>query len=480
LQDKFLTDDKIAFGISEVIYYLDNDLLKDIEIVDTPGYGSENTMDTFKTQEFVKEANVLILLTEAKDPMSKGDEHKFLEIYEDIYKVEDGSTNTNNLFVIANKVDESSKTSHKIKESIKNKIEDNWEDSLVLKDEQIFTMSAKYHYDKIHTQDSKIESENIGESDLIDFVENYATFLTKNRDKEIVKNSFKNIDDTITELNKDFKKIKEEMDIEITDIKKKRSKFETNKEEISESYTLYASAISNISRELKEELKEEIKKNLDRQKLNSPSETEQAFIRFLSNKDKKSNDATKKDAKYFDSRFKEELDKQMIVINKHIEKQSKELEEEYNISGLDKGIRVPNIPARLLNEIEFSKGFFNGILDVISFGYFVNARNYAYKMTNLWKYSKVLQKDTIYSKVLHNVDTYNNKKIKEIRRDFEIQNRDIVNSIGNKLNDIEKNITKKQKDREEYNQKMKKIESTFTKIDKLKNTIKKQETDLYN
>ena len=482
--NEFLTDDKKAFGISEVIYYLDNELLKDIEIVDTPGYGSENTMDTFKTQEFVKEANVLILLTEAKDPMSKEDEHKFLETYEDIYKTKDGDVNTDNLFIIANKADESTKNIQRIKESIKIKIEDNWEDSLVLKDEQIFTMSSKYHYDKIITKSTVINSDNIDDNDLNNFIENYSTYLTKNRDKEIVKNSFKNIDDTINELGNEFHKIVTDMEKDLASIKNKKAKFKKNKDEISESYTLYANAIGNINTELHLM----IKKKLDKQKFNSVADTEGAFKRFLEGKGKQSNDATKECAKKFfkelviainkntskknDDAFKEKLQYQMIIINKHISKLSKEVEEEYDISGLDKDIRVPNIPQAQLGKIEFEKGFFNSIIDFISFGHFVNAKDYAEKMHELWE-------ETTYSKILYYIDDYNSKKLKQIKEDFKRQNTDIVNSIENKLNDIEKGIIKKQKDKDDYNQKIEKMKSTFEKIGKLKQTIKKQENDLY-
>jgi len=483
--NEFLTDDKKAFGISEVIYYLNNDLLKDIEIVDTPGYGSENTMDTFKTQEFVKEANILILLTEAKDPMSKEDEHKFLETYENIYKMEDGSVNTDNLFVIANKVDESAKTIQKIKESIKNKIEDNWEDGLVLKDEHIFTMSAKYHYDQIHTQDSNIKSENIGENDLIDFIENYATFLTKNRDKEIVKNSFKNIDDTITELNENFHKIITEMDRDITDITKKKNKFQANKDEISETYTIYSKAINNIVIDLYEN----IKSRLDKQKLNDANETEQAYTRFLKSKNKTAQGATKEFSKEFylklakgihkeiaewnNYQFKEKLTLNMKIINKHISKFSKELEAEYGINGLEKGISSPKLESLALESIEFEKGVINSILDILTFGKYVNAGDYAKQMVDRWR-------EHTYSKILYAINNSNQLAITSVGKDFNKQNIGIVNSIENKLNDIEKNITKKQKDRESYNQKMEKMKSTFIKIDKLKNIVKKQETNLYN
>ena len=483
--NEFLTDDKKAFGISEVIYYLDNDLLKDLEIVDTPGYGSENTMDTFKTQEFVKEANVLILLTEAKDPMSKGDEQKFLETYEEIYKAEDGSVNTDNLFVIANKVDESTKTIQKIQDSIKTKIEANWEDSLVLKDEQIFTMSAKYHYDKIHTQDSKLDSENINENDLINFVESYSKFLTKNRDKEIVKNSFKNIDDTITELNANFNKISTTMNRDITDITKKKELFQKNKEEISKTYNLFGQSISaNIKI-----LHDKAKQKLDKQKLNNIEYTADAYERYLKDKSLNSRHANKTNAKDFyvkftkaiqkavlrenNSLFANKLKENMEFINRQVEQLSTKLEDEYNISGLEKGITLQEFNIGKLSAIEFEKDFVRVVLDALLMGCGDFVKYYAEQMNKDWS------KNT-YSSLLKNIDNSNGLSITKVQDEFEAQSVDIVNSIENKLNDIEKNITKKQKNKEDYNKKTTLMEATFEKINKLKITIKKQENNLYS
>lgn len=482
---EFLTDDKKAFGIAEVIYYLNNDLLKDIEIVDTPGYGSENTMDTFKTQEFLKEANVIILLTEAKEPMSKEDEHKFLETYEDIYKSDDGIINTNNLFIIANKVDESKKSVEKIKESIKNKIEDNWEDSLVLKDNQIFTMSAKYHYEKNHTNESQINSENINDNDLSNFIESYSIFLTENKNKEIIRSSFNNIENCITEMIEIFSKIIMEKDKNINDIQNKKNKFETNKKEIANTYTFYSKTINDITRILKEN----IKIDLDKQKLNNIVDTEKAYQRFLENQNKSKNDATKENSKIFytklvnaiykkisennNLKFQDDLKENIIMINKQISKFSKELESEYGIKGLETSLSTHSFESFSLEDIKFEKGVINSVLDIIFLGKYVDVKDYAEKMVKEWE-------NNTYGKILYGIDNNNEREISLIINNFNKQTTEIVDSIGLKLNDIEKNINKRIKDKDEYNEKIEKMESIFLKISKLKNTIKKQEIDLYN
>lgn len=481
---EFLTDDRKAFGISEVIYYLDNKLLMDIEIVDTPGYGSENTIDTFKTREFIKEANVLILLTEAKDPMSKEDEHEFLETYASIYSDVNNNISTENLFVVANKVDVSNKTVQEIIVSIKQKIEDNWEDSLVLKEKQIFTMSAKFHYDKAHENESVISNENIHIDDLENFITTYSSFLTINKDKDLVKNSFKNIEDTITELHTVFSRIVNEINKDINDVKNKKDKFENNKTEIAQTYDLYSKAISNIETELNKE----VRNKLAKQKLSNKESAEEAFKRYLKSLNLKSNDANKEHTKEFYSklssriygvtskenneRFIKNLDESMIVINRQIEKFSKELEETYGITGLDKKISLPTMNAIQFSNIEFEKGFINGILDIITFGQFVDAQHYAKQMVKRWDNDTKL-------KIEQNISSSNNMSILAILNEFKIQNKNIVDSIKDKLDDIEKQLTSKQKDKEEYDKKVNKITTTFTKIDKLRDTIVKQESALY-
>ena len=482
---QFLTDDKKAFGISEVIYYLDNNLLKDIEIVDTPGYGSENTMDTLKTQEFVKESNVLILLTEAKDPMSKADEQTFLETYEKIYKEEDGSVNTDNLFIIANKVDESTKTVEKIKDSIVKKIEDNWEDSLIIDKEHIYTMSSKYHYETNILQETSIESKNISDSDLTVFINSYSKFLTINKDKEFVKSNFKKMDKIIEDIKTIFNNDIDNINLSINNIQQKQKLFKENKSNILETYNIYSKAIASLSTELRETIRED----LDKQKLNKEEETKEAYIRFLKNKGKGENDATIDLSKEFYEKFvkaiqqrllvrnkkllEEKLTEIMKVINTQVKDHSEKLEEEYGISNLDKEIVASNREEVTFGDINFNKGFVNSVIDIVTLGWWVDAGNYAKQMIQLWE-------DKTYSLILKNISQYNHDSITNIQKSYKQQSDDIVNSIGQKLNAIEKNITDKQKDREEYNKKIEKMKSTFTKIDKLKVTINKQVIDLYN
>jgi hypothetical protein len=481
---QFLTDDKKAFGISEVIYYLENELLKDIEIVDTPGYGSENTMDTFKTQEFVKEANVLILLTEAKDPMSKADEQTFLETYEKIYREEDGSVNTDNLFIIANKVDESTKTVEEIKDSIVKKIEDNWEDSLIIDKEHIYTMSSKYHYEKDILQEISIESKNISDDDLTLFIDNYSKFLTINKDKEFVRNNFQKIDEIISELNNVFTKEVNSMNRSIEDIRVKKELFKANKKEIEKTYRIYGDSISALF----QTLHENIKIKFDKQKINSIKSTTEAYVRFLKNKKLTEKNANKENAKDFYIKLVigiqkasieennvlmyKEINEKMEFINTQVYKLSKELEEKYQIDGLDKEFSFTKPTEMEGKEIEFEKGFLRIVLDVFLLGNANFVKYYAEQMCKKWE-------EETYGFLLKGIDNYNKSEIKLRQDEFDKQSDSIVRSIGEKLNAIEKSIIDKQKDREEYNKKIEKMKSTFIKINNFKETINKQVKELY-
>jgi len=456
---EFLTNDKKAFTIAEVIYYLNNDLLKYVEVVATPGYGSENTMDTYKTEEFVQEANVLILLTEAKDPMSKKDEQNFLEVYAARYKDTNGEVNTENLFVVANKVDDSTKNVQQIKESIKEKIKDNWEESLVLKDEQIFTMSSKFHYNSMHKLESNISSVNINESDLEYFINCYSGFLTENKNKELVRNSFKNIDDTIKTLNKVFDRNVHDINMNLNNIRDKKALFEQKKEHISKQYNLYSESISSIP----EHLKKFIRENLDKQKLNDETRTAEAYKRFLDYKGLKSRNANKENSKEFYNEFvtkihesamnenfsslKTKINADIEFINSEIEQLTITLEAEYTISGLDKTITLPNIINQGLKGIEFEKGFARMVLDFIMFGQGEFVDYYARQMCKAWE-------EKTYADIVKSIDDANKALVSKTQQDFNYQTKSIVESIGNKLNDLERNIIAKQKDKAEYDKKI--------------------------
>jgi hypothetical protein len=226
-----VTDSEKAIFISEVVIYLDNDLLENIEIVDTPGYGSTNSLDTIKTHDFVKKSNVVILLTKATSPLQDSEEKKFLEEYMSLYKNEDKVVNSNNLFIVANKIDSTSKSVEQVKKQIKDIINNTYEDELILSDKNIFTLSSKYHLD-ISLDKNPEKNQNIGENDLINFKNSFSRYLIEDKDKQLITQSFSSIENIIGKTKESFEKQMNDLNQDINMINSNIKKFQSNKKDI--------------------------------------------------------------------------------------------------------------------------------------------------------------------------------------------------------------------------------------------------------
>lgn len=256
----YITDDKKALFLEEVIYYLDNDLLRNIEIVDTPGYGSTNSLDTIKTHEFVKNSNAVILLTKSKTPMEEVQEAIFLEEYARLYQDSENIVDAKNLFIVANQVDLSEKSTDTIKKQICENIESDWEDGFIVNQGNLFTLSSKYHYEKQQNSNIKIKDyKNVQENDLNIFKDSFSKYLTYNKDKELITQSFNHIESTISDINKDFNHQIDLLNSDINDIKNKKIKFKNNRKIIDDEFNLYTDAIQGIQTLLIEKVDKELK-----------------------------------------------------------------------------------------------------------------------------------------------------------------------------------------------------------------------------
>ena len=132
-------DNMDNFIKNKIIKFLDNDLLKNIELVDTPGYGSTNSLDTYKSHQFVQKANVVIFLTRATSPLQAMEEKKFLEEYISLYKDNENIVNANNLFIVANQIDTTQKSVDEVKNMIIKAVDDEFEGDFVVDKNNIFT-----------------------------------------------------------------------------------------------------------------------------------------------------------------------------------------------------------------------------------------------------------------------------------------------------------------------------------------------------
>ena len=488
----YLTNDDKAIAISEVIYYLNNELLKNVEIVDTPGFGSSNTLDTLKTQQFLKEVDAVILLTTASAPLSRDDEQKFLENYANVFK-KGNIIDTSNLFIVLNKIDVTEKNINEVKKLFLKNLQENWEDEIVVKDEHVFTISSKYHFDLLTKGKSDINNPNVDKEDLENFQKYYSRFLTKEKDKNLISNSFKQIDTVTYEIEIYLKEKIDKLNLDIQEIRKKKEKFKKNREEIEKRFQNYNDAISGIETQLAEY----IKKRLDEEKStykkedeknNAIKKTTKAYEKYLQSIGSTSDKADKNNAKDFYIEFirdiynkinkdnfeifKEKLNEKIILLNKEVERFTKELEIEYGVDGIDKKVTINDLKEIELENIEFEKGFFNTILDILFLGFFVNAKDYAEQMVKKWKEEHY---DLIYNKIKES----NHLSVVNIVKELNKQTSAIVNQIEQKLEELEKSELKKQENQVEYQEKLSNVKDLFNYIQKYKYKIKNQYESLY-
>jgi signal recognition particle receptor subunit beta len=185
---KYITSQEYSDLIHHIVYYLDNDLLKKVEIIDTPGLGSSDYTHTLRTQSFIKEANFAILLVEAEKPMQNESEIKFSDLLEKEGKI-------NQLIVIVNKVDRSEKDIQTIKHLMKKELADTFEGDIEIPDERIFFLSSEYFFlkqnpDKNQEKLKALENhKNVDPNALDKFEYYYKTSLTKEKDKILLEDS---------------------------------------------------------------------------------------------------------------------------------------------------------------------------------------------------------------------------------------------------------------------------------------------------
>ena len=218
---KYITSQEYSDLIHHIVYYLDNDLLKKVEIIDTPGLGSSDYTHTLRTQSFIKEANFAILLVEAEKPMQNESEIKFLDLLEKEGKI-------NQLIVIVNKVDRSEKDIQTIKNLMRREIEDTFEGDIEIPDERIFFLSSEYFFLKQNPakNQEKLKAlekhKNVDPNALDKFEYYYKTSLTKEKDKILLEDKERFISNQIEYLHKAIQKKVAEKEADLKKVEEKR------------------------------------------------------------------------------------------------------------------------------------------------------------------------------------------------------------------------------------------------------------------
>jgi len=232
-KDDLISSEKSVF-IDNIIFYKSIPLLKNIELIDTPGLGSNSQLDTRKSEEFIAKADIVMILTDAKEPMQKESEEDILHILEDIEREEEDSSFFDKVFIIINKIDDSENNREEIKELLKESLEDA---EITIKKNHILFISARYEYlkrcDKRVLNDFHINNkENIKENDLEHIERTIYNFSTAEATSKFLKKHIKTIDKIFDEVDRNFKENLRKLGEGIKVTESKIEKFSNNKEKI--------------------------------------------------------------------------------------------------------------------------------------------------------------------------------------------------------------------------------------------------------
>lgn len=196
-----LIDDKKSVFIEKVTFYKDIEFLKGIELVDTPGLGSNNNLHTNTSEEFIKEADVVIILTDAKEPMQKESELDILHILEDIDKKNKKDNNLKKtifekVFIVINKIDAAESNRGEILKTLNNELKENH--ILNIPDDNKLFISALYEFQKEILKDGLdnlklYNRENIGHNDLGILEKRIYTFASQEMTEIFINDKISNI-----------------------------------------------------------------------------------------------------------------------------------------------------------------------------------------------------------------------------------------------------------------------------------------------
>jgi predicted GTPase len=262
-----LIDDKKSVFIEKVTFYKDIEFLKGIELVDTPGLGSNNNLHTNTSEEFIKEADVVIILTDAKEPMQKESELDILHILEDIDKKNKKDNNLKKtifekVFIVINKIDNAESNRGEILKTLNNELKENH--ILNIPDDNKLFISALYEFQKEILKDGLdnlklYNRENIGHDDLGILEKRIYTFASQEMTEIFINDKISNIqtilNKTIEYFNNSIEDLKNKVKEAEKGIDVEKKSQECTKEEAEENFLNKVKKIeSNLSGKLEEKL----------------------------------------------------------------------------------------------------------------------------------------------------------------------------------------------------------------------------------
>lgn len=262
-----LIDDKKSVFIEKVTFYKDIKFLKGIELVDTPGLGSNNNLHTNTSEEFIKEADVVIILTDAKEPMQKESELDILHILEDIDKKNKKDNNLKKtifekVFIVINKIDNAESNRGEILKTLNNELKENH--ILNIPDDNKLFISALYEFQKEILKDGLdnlklYNRDNIGDDDLGILEKRIYTFASQEMTEIFINDKISNIqtilNKTIEYFNKSIEDLKSKVEEAEKGIDAEKKSQENSKEKAEDDFLRDIRDIeAGLSGKLKEKL----------------------------------------------------------------------------------------------------------------------------------------------------------------------------------------------------------------------------------
>lgn len=232
-KDALISAEKSVF-MNNIIFYKDMPLLKNIELIDTPGLGSNSQLDTRKSEAFLEKADIVMILTDAKEPMQKESEEDILHILEDIEQNTEENSFFNKVFVVVNKIDDCENNRTEIKELLEESLEDA---EITLDTNHILFISSKYEYLKRCDEKALGEfyirnKDNIEKNDLEYVEKTIYEFSTAEATSKFLTKHLTQIDKIFDEVERNFNGNLERILGDINSTKEKIDRFSRDKNKI--------------------------------------------------------------------------------------------------------------------------------------------------------------------------------------------------------------------------------------------------------
>lgn len=469
---ELLADEEKSIFISEVIFYTNIDLLKNIELIDTPGLGSNSLEDTRKSEDFLSKADIIMVLTDAKEPLQKDSETDIFDRLQEIAQKNKIFNFFDKVFIIINKIDDCENDRLAIQELLDESLEDI--EMTHLKDTHKMFISAKYEYQKKFSPEGLkslpiINPNNITNNDLEIIEKTIYTFSAAEATRKFLNEKIKKIEEIFSNADNNFENNIEKINQHIDITEKKIEKFESNK--------------IKIEKELKQELTKIVKDNYrvilgtantykddelgivaNYRYAQRKAEDEKTFKN--ANKDNTSDRHYEKIGKkflkkiVFNTSKKLERDINNEVLSDDVrEKVKQELkakaseiqkkyENEYGVSLDIKDRKIGSIQINLSNNVDLQRGAFREFIDFFRLLTWGSEKKFIETTAREWeKYSQ--------GKFKNNLETEIKNKINESEKKVQEKvNEEILNLIKTIEKQLRQELTDKenyQKDKEQTN-----------------------------